>query len=252
MKQWLRNARESAHDGIPLASHGLQTTEGEVDYWTPPPQQPATAVCLAGQLRSFFEPLVQIGFKRNLHKVGHEYYLSVDQPVSHRASHLSFGPLVGVRALDSGPKRRAQLSSCPARSYDARGLLPMVGRYIFCYQAMTVRETKQHFQYDFVLRARPDHLFYERVPPCLQLLPDTEPINLQLWDDQLAIGRRELARTILLVPMRLYRICWPDWPSVCSTLQEQQLRGRRELACTAESKKAAKCTTKLKGLSHTG
>ena len=46
---------------------------------------------MAGQLRTFLDPEVQIGYSEQLHHKGYEYFLSTDQ---YMTNHLTGGPPV--------------------------------------------------------------------------------------------------------------------------------------------------------------
>lgn len=175
----------------------------------------SVAVCMSGQLRTFLEPEVQIGYSERLHRDGYEYFLSTDQYISFQDPRLRV-KLQSIYVSESAPLPRTE---CPPYTTNHRFNLPMATRLSHCYTLIQAEESKRAIRYSFVLRARPDLAFPQRVPPLDQVFAAsaTEGAKLALADDLLGLAAREDAATLFLVPSIAYSLCAGDveWSHAC-------------------------------------
>ena len=63
-----------------LALAVLADTLGLHSQYSQSASKPLVAVCIAGELRTFFKPEVQDALRDNVHRDGYEYFFSVDRP----------------------------------------------------------------------------------------------------------------------------------------------------------------------------
>jgi len=175
------------------------------------------AVCLSGQLRTFLDDDVQAGFAEYFHRPGYEYFISTDEDVD--LSKSSIGRYVqSVTVNNTGPDHEL-MKKCPTGTLMHRFLLPMVSRYVACHNEITALEHKKGIRYDYVLRARPDHLFLDAFPSAADLLERFAPgRDVLLLDDHIAVARRQKMGTILLTPLRAYGECHDvaEWSVACN------------------------------------
>jgi len=174
------------------------------------------AVCLSGELRTFLDPHVQHGLSHNLWHHRYDFFLSSDEPVAQGDARLRIR-LADVFADARGTMRRAA-GSCPAGTANDLGGFPAALRYVACYRLLLAAEEARGAAYEFVLRTRTDVVFLRRFPRAdvaLQRLGGGR--DLLLFDDQLALGRRRHAATLLLNPALVYRTCAnaSEWSLAC-------------------------------------
>ena len=179
-----------------------------------------TAVCVAGSLRTFLQPIVQHAFMSALHHEGYEYFVATDtqqpkrrllvHPIRAWISLEQSGPLHNGRPntpeRDLLPRGRCPRGTCNP----FRFLLPFAQRLAECYYAIQREEGRRLQQYATVLRVRPDHVFLRRMPPVTpsgwvgaQLIRG----RVLLWDDQMAVALRADAAAALLAPTVGYASC---------------------------------------------
>lgn len=168
---------------------------------------PKTAVCISGTLRTFTTEDVQLSFMR-LHRPGYEYYVSTNKK---KNGMILIDPIIDwvVRNMDSFDYDETE---CDKFSCMHRNLLTMVQRYAYCYHSIQTHEHKLDFKYDYILRIRPDHVFYTPLP----LIKSKNKIAL--WDDQIAFSHRNHAYSVLAVPSLTYSTCYniSQWREICS------------------------------------
>jgi len=184
------------------------------------------AVCLTGQLRTFFTPLVQAGLETNFHHPRYEYFLSVEtDPFSkkNRRHGGSEAILKSVRGRSNMNSKEHAVSYGPAKclphSQMDTVMFPMIARYVACYTAIEIEESKRGFSYDFVARIRPDTMFYKTFPRIdVALAKFGTGANIVIWDDQMGLAPRSHAGAILLSPVMAYITCGdgPEWVKACN------------------------------------
>lgn len=186
-----------------------------------------TAVCIAGALRTFLQPVVQQSWLTFLHRSHYEYFVSTDQPINDAAGSLLIAP---VRAwIASGPtgffddgrpntplRDKLPRGRCPRGTCNPfRFLLPFAHRLAELYYALQQEEGSRRIRYGHVLRLRPDHLILALLPAVggTGVPPDSwlgVPLplgTLLLWDDQIMLARRDDAAAALLAPSLAYATC---------------------------------------------
>lgn len=175
----------------------------------------SVAVCMAGQLRTFLDPEVQIGYSEQLHHKGYEYFLSTDQYISFYDPRLR----VKLQSIYVSESARPPTTACPPHTTNHRFLLPMASRLSHCYTLIQAEESMRAIRYSFVLRTRPDLAFSQRVLPLDQVFAAsaTEGAKLALTDDALGLAAREDAATLFLVPSIAYSLCAGgiEWSHAC-------------------------------------
>ena len=95
-----------------------------------------------------------------------------------------------------------------------RQLLTMVQRYAYCFYSIQTYENEHNFKYEYVIRMRPDHVFYGNVPQMASFMKNE---HILIWDDQIAFSHRRDAITILAVPSLTYTRCYDInlWRRIC-------------------------------------
>ena len=185
-----------------------------------PPKADLTAVCLAGEQRTFLEPVVQHAFAHKLHRAGYEYFVVTDQPRP-LPERLQIAPvrewiaegLVG-RITGHGTTAGCAPNTCNSHRF----LYPAMERLAHCYTAIQREEGRRSMRYDYLLRLRPDHLILRRQPSVSRAFGEQLARGkLLLWDDQIAVARRGDAATVLLTPRLVYHSCIDEaqWRQAC-------------------------------------
>ena len=189
-----------------------------------------TAVCIAGQLRTFLQPVVQEAFVSQVHHASYEYYVSVNEDRPNVSTTvLRVAPIVAWTRVPRGfrgPLGNAEdnfrdSSKCPPHTCNpGLPLLPIAHRLAACHHSMQREEARRRVPYAFVLRIRPDHLFLAALPHPAALLAGQPAGHILLWDDQIAVARREVATTVLLTPQIVYTTCASatDFERACGSL----------------------------------
>ena len=193
-----------------------------------------TAVCIAGAMRTFLQPVVQEAFVVNVHHRGYEYFVSTDHPRP-PPSRIRVGPIrvwltVGkANAVltdgrpDSTEAEQSPRGPCPDHTCNShRFVLPMAQRLADCYHSIVREEGRRRGLYHAVFRLRPDHLFQRRLPSAHTMLSDpayeaSEEGTVLLYDDQMAVARRSDAAAVLMTPVLAYDTCATDseWRAAC-------------------------------------
>lgn len=154
---------------------------------------------------------------------------------------------------DELPRGRCPRGTCNP----FRFLLPFAHRLAECYYAMQREEgarrarlsgsLRADFRYATVLRVRPDHMFLRPMPPVHAsagwLGMRLSAGRVLLWDDQVAVARRDEAPAILLAPTLAYASCADDsqWElavraggsQVPSDWSMAKCRGQGDIPCPA-------------------
>jgi hypothetical protein len=179
------------------------------------------AVCLSGELRSFYQPSVQEGLIKRLDKPGYEYFISTDHgsaaagprpesivstgrgasapwndSISNDSMGSSEGAVVGstlsVRSVyvDSGETLRPDRNgnehgqlSCPRGTMTHPYLFPMTVRFVACARLIFREERQRRFSYTHVIRTRTDLLFVGPFPHPEEALARANA-DVLLFDDQ--------------------------------------------------------------------
>jgi hypothetical protein len=179
------------------------------------------AVCLSGELRSFYQPSVQEGLIKRLDKPGYEYFISTDHgsaaagprpesiistgrgasapwndSISNDSMGSSAGAVVGstlsVRSVyvDSGETLRPDRNgnehgqlSCPRGTMTHPYLFPMTVRFVACARLIFREERQRRFSYTHVIRTRTDLLFVGPFPHPEEALARANA-DVLLFDDQ--------------------------------------------------------------------
>ena len=144
-----------------VTRHQMQRPRPERHAESSPLDTKLTAVCLAGELRSFLFDEVQASFAVYVHSPGYEYFISTDEPrpvtqkggaalrlapirawVSARHGHFAYIPCTGVG--ECSPMRyehHLHLPPCPNTTCNPhRFLLPMASRLKACHERMEQQE----------------------------------------------------------------------------------------------------------------
>ena len=165
------------------------------------------AVCLSGELRSFYQPSVQEGLIKRLDKPGYEYFISTDHggrgasapwndSISNDSMGSSAGAVVGstlsVRSVyvDSGETLRPDRNgnehgqlSCPRGTMTHPYLFPMTVRFVACARLIFREERQRRFSYTHVIRTRTDLHFVVPFPHPEEALARANA-DVLLFDDQ--------------------------------------------------------------------
>jgi hypothetical protein len=109
---------------------------------------------------------------------------------------------------------------CPGATCNPHKFVgPMATRLAECFYAIQREEAQRRAAYGVIFRVRPDHLFLRRIPPVGEALlpPDLPRGHVLLWDDQMALARREDAASVLLAPSLVYSTCADaeQWAHAC-------------------------------------
>jgi len=124
---------------------------------------------------------------------------------------------------DAPPPLPAQVTyaitpRCPPGSTNDLEGFPAAVRLVPCYRLMQLAEAAAGTRYDFVLRTRTDALFLRPFPRADAALARwSAGRDLLLFDDQLAVGARRHAATLLLNPTLAFRACADaeQWTRAC-------------------------------------
>ena len=208
------------------------------------------AVCLSGELRSFYQPSVQEGLMKRLDKPGYEYFISTDHqqgsaaagprpesivstgrgalaPWNNRISNSSMGSSEGaavgsalsVRSIyvDSGEMLRPDRNgnehgqlSCPRGSMTHPYLFPMTVRFVACARLIFREEYKRRFSYTHVIRTRTDLHFVVPFPHPEEALARANA-DVLLFDDQVRTNCHGLR--LLSWPLWYWSLIDPDGSS---------------------------------------
>lgn len=198
-----------------------------------------TAVCIAGAIRTFLDPEVQESFVARLHQPGYDYFVVSDVPYpAARASDIRIAPLRawvygGITGeVDSGRPgglRVGEIPECAKNSCNAHRYLyyAIADRLVECYREIQREEGRRGWRYDTVLKIRPDHYFTHPLPPVGPTLAHAHPPGtVHIYDDQIALSRREDAAAILLTPVIVYTTCagYRDWEIACGNIDQDMFR----------------------------
>ena len=172
-----------------------------------------TAVCISGTSRSFFDEEVQLSYLR-LHRPGFEYFLSTDIVNLTRKQHMVHPIRDWIMRDNNEGNILSYEHACGTSSCMQTWLLPMVQRFAYCFNSMKQYENKKHFSYEYILRLRPDHVFYSRLPSFDSLVKQG---TIHIWDDQIAISHRKDAISVLAIPSLAYSVCHTSeqWKRCC-------------------------------------
>ena len=187
-----------------------------------------TAVCIAGQIRTFLQHEVQHAFVTHFHRTGYEYIVSTNTKRPAAANSLLLAPIVAWVQSPAGSSgalgpaevyRGTDLDICPVGTCKAvsRGLLSVAHRLAACYDPLLREEARRRFHYAYIFRVRPDHLFLTRILHPAEFLRGLPSGRILLFDDQIAVARRAMATTVLLIPQLVYATCKDakDWQRAC-------------------------------------
>jgi len=193
------------------------------------------AVCIAGELRTFFEDDVFSGFRNavinplqpalffqvtlvdhNRLSDWHHYPTSVFKPLPTHDEALS--RIQTLRPVHLHIASDEELTLHPLWRGE-HGIMPhWAFRWALCARAIESEERARGMQYDWIVRMRPDMTWHCSLPSLLSAWPAEDIIFQQDW---LAIARRSFANTIL----RVYPFGWgfvactrnsgEVWPEFC-------------------------------------
>ncbi len=181
-------------------------------------------VCVAGELRTFYQPDVQAAFATNVHHAGYEYVVATERerlPPDEERPVLRVAPIIAW-VHDSGVQtEQTRLPPCPSGTcspYRTTPMRQMAAKIALCHAPMRRAEVARGTPYSFVLRIRPDHIFLTPLAHPATLLRAAPRGRILLFDDQVAVARRWLAETVLLMPKEVYKACptVAQWKRVCS------------------------------------
>mmetsp|Transcript_16103 Transcript_16103/g.50619 ORF Transcript_16103/g.50619 Transcript_16103/m.50619 type:complete len:319 (+) Transcript_16103:83-1039(+) len=206
-----------SEDGLDVAdSGGAAPTKARLPERKRQWKDVATAVCISGKHRTFEDEDVQVGFARNFHRRGYQYFISTDARMN--MSNVLIAGLVQHITINGTTTDATKMEKCPKGTFMHRQMLPMVSRYVACHRAILRAEQERGIQYQYVIRVRPDHLFSDTFPSAEELLEKLaggKPVLL--LDDHIAVARRSHADAILLRPKQAYSECHTleDWSRAC-------------------------------------
>jgi len=192
---------------VPAESLGLQS------QYSPAAPKPLVAVCIAGELRTFFKPEVQDALRDNVHRDGYEYFFSVDAPFDPKDTVIADH----IRGMHIQKTYDNPDTVCPPGTSMRNHLFRMVRRYVDCYDEIVAQEQSRGVKYDYVMRFRPDHRYQKLLHP-ETILNDCAP-DVYMWDDHLAVGNRSYMETILKLPAEAYSRCFDlqEWHVACGS-----------------------------------
>lgn len=178
-----------------------------------------TAVCVAGQLRSFLYAEVQRTMAAHLHKPGYEYLLALDQPIETRAPELLLGPIAGCDDQTDKPPPPG-LGNCSAGTGTHFGLYRMGVRIAACEPLLVAAERGRGEAYEYVMRVRPDFRYLAPFPSAAALLGvggAGGTRDIVMFDDQLAVAKREHVHTLFGNAELAYSTCADStaWSAAC-------------------------------------
>jgi hypothetical protein len=190
---------------VPADALGLQA-----QYSAPAPK---VAVCIAGELRTFFKSEVQNALRDNVHRDGYEYFFSVDAHFDPKDT------VIGdhIRGMHIKKSYDNPKNACPPGTSMRNHLFKMVRRYVDCYDDIVAEEQSRGIKYDYVMRFRPDHRYDKLLHP-ETIMSDCAP-DVYMWDEHLAIANRSFMDTVLKLPAEAYSRCFDldEWHVACGS-----------------------------------